>query len=146
MRRAAFLLLSLAPAGCFSASSGNGTPDANFNTQSDAEFMDSGTSPVDASVDVSVDSSTSDVTVAEAAVDAGIDAPVEAGPQPVTVLVTNALGPEQGVPVVFTDMSGMTEPTQMTGASGTAASFMAFGGQATVAADPAPSRATRPAI
>jgi hypothetical protein len=127
MRRAALLVL-LAPIGCFSASSGGGSPDANFNTQMDAEFSDSG-SGVDSSVDAAVDSSTNDVTVVEATV----DAPVEAsGPQPVTVLVTNALGPEPGVAVVFTDSNGTTEPIQTTSAAGTATSFTAYGGQATV--------------
>jgi hypothetical protein len=126
MRRTALLLL-LAPAGCFAASSGGGSPDANFNMQMDAEFTDSGAG-VDSSVDAAVDSSTKDVTV-----EATVDGPVEAsGPQPVTVLVTNAQGPEQGVSVVFTDVNDMTLPVQTTDAAGTTSTLLAFGGQATV--------------
>jgi hypothetical protein len=126
MRRAS-LLLALVPVGCFAASSGGGSPDANFNMQMDAEFTDSG-SGVDSAVDASVDSSTSDVTV-----EAAVDAPVEAsGPQPVTVLVTNATGAEEGVGVVFTDMNAMTLPLQTTGATGATSNLMAAGGQVTV--------------
>jgi hypothetical protein len=131
MRRLAIVAL-LAPTGCFSASSGGSGPDANFNPQQDAEFMDSGPGPdssmaIDSSVDAPVDSSTT-------VVEAGVDAPVETGPQPITVVVTNALGPESGVTVVFQDATGAPILTpQTTDASGTVVETMAAtGDQVTV--------------
>jgi hypothetical protein len=121
LRRPALLLL-LAPVGCFSASSGGGSPPGFDAAQNDAEF-DSGTTP-----ETSVDSSTLDVTVMEASV----DAPVEAGPQPVTVVVTNAAGPEQGVPVVFQQATGAVIASATTNAAGIATQLQPAGVQVTI--------------
>ena len=121
LRRPALLLL-LAPVGCFSASSGGGSPPGFDAAQNDAEF-DSGTTP-----ETSVDSSTMDVTVMEASV----DAPVEAGPQPVTVVVTNAAGPEQGVPVVFQQATGAVIASATTNAAGMVSQLQPAGVQVTV--------------
>jgi len=121
LRRSALLLL-LTPVGCFSASSGGGSPPGFDAAQNDAEF-DSGTTP-----ETSVDSSTMDVTVMEASV----DAPVEAGPQPVTVVVTNAAGAEQGVPVVFQQASGAVIASATTNAAGIVSQLQPAGVQVTI--------------
>jgi hypothetical protein len=96
--------------------------------QQDAEFVDSGAGP---DTSMAVDSSTMDVTTV---VEAGVDAPVEAGPQPVTVVVTNALGPEPNVTVLFADATGTPLLTpQTTSATGTVVETMVpAGSQATV--------------
>jgi hypothetical protein len=137
MRRAPLgLLLAFLPVGCFSGSSGNGNnPDANFGGQ-DAEFADSSgpdtsiTPPIDASVETGVDANMPmpDATV----VDSAVDAPVEASAGPVTVVVTNAVGPEPGVPVVFQSAAGTVVMPIATGASGTASYLAASGSQVTV--------------
>ena len=122
LRRPALLLL-LAPVGCFSASSGGGSPPGFDAGQTDAEF-DSGTTP-----DTSVDSPTMDVTIVEAAV----DAPVEAGPQPVTVVVTSAAGPEPGVPVIFQQANGaVIGAATITNAAGIVSQLQPAGVQVTV--------------
>jgi len=105
---------------CFSPSSGGGGT-ADFDAGFDAEFdSTSDAEPAEAAADVGVD------VAAEAGpiVDAAVKAEAEAGPQPITVLVSGALGYEQGVNVVFHDATGAPVATAMTDAHGTASSVL----------------------
>jgi hypothetical protein len=105
---------------CFSPSSGGGN--AEFDASFDAEF--DSTSPDAEPAEGSVEAA-ADVRV-DVAAEAGpiVDASVEAGPQPITVLVTGALGYEQGVNVVFGDATGAVVTTAMTGPQGTASTLL----------------------
>jgi hypothetical protein len=96
------LLVPLVWVACFSASSGG-----NGNAQFDASFDSSfdGTSPEAEPGETSAPEASADVTAEDApAVDASVEA--DAGPQPITVVVAGALGYEQGVNVVFGDVTG----------------------------------------
>jgi hypothetical protein len=115
-----------APA-CFSNNNSQPGSDAG------APRFDAGLPAVDATLprgpDGSAPEAAPDTYVAEASVP---DAPVpEAGPQPVTVVVHSALGPEQGVTVVFQDASGAVLFTGITDALGSASAFVPAGSQAT---------------
>jgi hypothetical protein len=122
-------LLTLSTWGCFSSSSSGGPP-TNFTEPDSGTSFDSG-APVDSSVadvaaDVTVDSS-----VPEASVDSS---PIGAdtGTLSVTVVVTNASGPEPGVTVAFQDATGNVLSSELTGTAGTASSVALDGSQVTV--------------
>ncbi len=107
---------------CFSPSSGGSGGNADFDASSDAEFDSTSPDgePAEAAADVGVDVATE----AGPIVDAAVKPEAEAGPQPITVLVSGALGYEQGVNVVFHDATGAPVATAMTGAQGTASTLL----------------------
>jgi hypothetical protein len=121
---------------CFGSSAGPPAPDAAMETD-DGGALDATTPPgPDGSAPEAApagDSSAPDVYadtyVAEAAPP---EASVMASPTMVTVVVRSALGPEQGVTVVFDDASGNVLATATTDALGGAAQTVPAGSQVTV--------------
>jgi hypothetical protein len=121
--------LSSAVAGCFSSSSSDdtvpptydgGNPGIDATTpgpDADAPGMAPG---MDAGMDVTL-TPDSPVTQPEA----------EAGPLPVTIVVVNDRGPEQGVTVVFQDDQGQPLATADTDATGTASQLVPSGSMVT---------------
>jgi hypothetical protein len=123
--RLAASLASLAfVAGCVSNSNGGAPSDdaGSFSPE------DSGSSPgIDATI--AADSSAPDAAPVQDT--STPDAPVDSGPAPVTLLVTNDLGPEPGVLVVFHDSTGAILGTATTGANGTVSQQLAPNSQVT---------------
>jgi hypothetical protein len=121
----------LALSGCFSGS--NPPPDMDAAMEPDTGSNPDSTTPLpDAPAPEAGHDATADTYVAEAAVEAAApEASVDAGPPPVTVVVTSALGPEQGVSVVFQDAFNQIIATVTTDATGRASAFVPVGSEIT---------------
>ncbi len=124
-----------ASGGCFTSSSGGGTPDASFAP--DGESFDSQaneTGPEDASVaDATTETSAQDSSTGpapeaaadtsvpvDAGIDAPADAPADAGSISIGVVVVNRGGLESGIPIVWSDATGATVDQSTTDSSGAA--------------------------
>jgi hypothetical protein len=78
------------------------------------------------------DTSVPDTSVPDTSIpDAGADAPVDVV-QPVTIVVTGELGPEQGITIVYQDATGAVLSTATTDSSGSASQAIPAGSQVTV--------------
>jgi hypothetical protein len=126
-------------AACFSSTNGP-PPDASLDASpidapaGDATEVDTVAPEPEAAVDAPreapVDAALEAAPETSSPVDAPIDAPVEAAPSPVVVTIVGATGPEQGIPVVWGDVSGAAQSTTTTDATGST-SMLVSGGMIT---------------
>ena len=113
------LLVPLAWAACFSPSSGGSTPSPNF----DSGLTEFDGTTADATEDVEPTEAAADVRVEAAptpGMDATLDVGIEAGPMPIKVVVGGASGYENGVSIVYGDVTGAVVATDVTGSQSVA--------------------------
>jgi hypothetical protein len=131
-RRLVFLGLfsPVAWTACFSSNAAE-PPDSSPDAPSfDSSAMDAPEAAAEAAIDAPAEGSPVVPPDAMPESSTAVDAPVEAGPLPVVVTVAGALGPEQGISVVWGDATGAVVATTTTDATGST-SMLASGGMVT---------------